>query len=163
MDTNRKSNGPWRADALATTMASMMSREKWPAAICGHRHAPDDDPYGFGARAAGTYRLTAPFRTQTVWDSVGRPVRVTIEQGSLIRCDAWVGVSDPCSDVYWDGYRCQVLSGPQSGLCVLVADAGTPDVEGPGDWHGSRPTLGLPSEFTPELAGPSGPGLTNRP
>ena len=127
--------------------AATNGRTAWTIGRCGHRHAPDEDPFGFGAREAGIYRLAAPFHSQTVWDSVGRPVPVTIEQGALIRCDAWVGVGDPCSDVYWDGYRCHVLTGSQAGLCVLVADAGTPDVEGLGDWHGDRPTLGLPPEF----------------
>ena len=62
-----------------------------------------------------------------------------------MRCDAWIGYADACSDIYWDGYRCLVLNGPQVGLCVEVPDAGTPGGDEP-HHRGSRPTLGMPGE-----------------
>jgi len=47
-------------------------------------------------------------------------------------------------------------------MCVEVADAGTADVDDAREWHGDRPTLGLPPAFQREPAGGFGPGLLNR-
>lgn len=138
-------------------------RDEWPVAPCGHRHSPSSDRHGFGARAVGTYRLAASFAALSAWDEVRGPLLVTIEAGTLVRCDAWVGLYDPSWDICWDGYRCLILTGPQAGLCVEVADAGTPEGGGGRDWHGDRPTLGLPPVFLREPAAPNDPRVANRP
>jgi hypothetical protein len=118
----------------------------WPIAACGHRHPPAIDLAAIQTPvvAGGIYRAAASVSVSTAWEPGRRPDPIELEPGSLVRCNAWVGTADSCSDIYWDGYRCQIISGLHAGRCFEIADAGTPTDPGL-EWRGLRPSLGLPS------------------
>ena len=127
----------------------------WRLESCGHRHRFVADHVGPAAQAdqGQTFRLDRALPKLLLQvDGVDGDHWVSLEAGTLVRCDAPNGYGDPCSDIYWDSYRCLILSGPLAGQCVEIPDAGTPD----GDWptnRGSRPTLGMPGE---RMASPAG-------
>ena len=152
-------------DQQPDTIRERLDREHpWVAAPCGHSHRRGEslDPAFMDRFLASlpclgrTFLVASPVDAEASLDHSDDQPAITVGAGALVRCDAWVGFVDGCSDIYYDAYRCQVLTGPQAGVCFNIDDAGT--AQGPTRFRGSRPILGLPEAFvekSPPLTPPA--------
>jgi hypothetical protein len=95
-----------------------------------------------------TFWITAPTRAARGEFANGKTVELAV--GTRLRYIRLGGLSDPCSDIYYDWHELEVRDGEWAGEVIVVADAGTPDEPGRPDWAGPRPRLGPPASFQPE-------------
>ena len=115
---------------------------------CGHWHRLDDSEFDrvTGPDQGQTFRLERAYpRLRFQADHADGEQWISLDAGTLVRCDASIGYADPCSDIYWNAYRCLIQIGLFAGQCVEIPNAGTPGDDWPTN-RGSRPRLGMPGE-----------------